>query len=94
MKHEDFALPEKFEYLFPKLFDEFREKRFGLLWRGSRDGFCSDEFHRRCNGHQKTLTVILDTHENIFGGFTPLTWESSTKGKLKAAQLSGAEICV
>jgi hypothetical protein len=24
---------------FPPLFDEFRGKRFGLLWRGSRDGF-------------------------------------------------------
>jgi hypothetical protein len=24
---------------FPKLFEDFKQKRFTLLWRGSRDGF-------------------------------------------------------
>jgi hypothetical protein len=28
--------------------------------------------------------VILDKEENIFGGFTPVEWESSKKGKAKA----------
>jgi hypothetical protein len=32
--------------------------------------------HRRCDGHANTLTVILDTKGNIFGGFTPVEWES------------------
>jgi hypothetical protein len=41
---------------------------FGL----SRDS----QFHGRCDGHANTLTVIVDTNGNIFGGFTPLTWES------------------
>jgi GTPase SAR1 family protein len=27
-----------------------------LLWRGSRDGFRSRDFHRRCDGHANTLT--------------------------------------
>jgi hypothetical protein len=61
---------------FPKIFAEFRQRRFSLLWRGSRDGFGSTEFHRRRDGHANTLTVILDTKGNIFGGFTPLEWES------------------
>jgi hypothetical protein len=61
---------------FPEIFAEFREKRFGILWRGSRDGFGAKEFHRRCDGHANTLTVILDTKGNIFGGFTPVEWES------------------
>jgi hypothetical protein len=30
---------------FPPLFDEFRGKRFLLLWRGSRDGFGARNFH-------------------------------------------------
>ena len=56
---------------FPALFDEFRRKRFTLLWRGSRDGFGADDFHGRCDGHKNTLTLIQDTEGHIFGGFTP-----------------------
>jgi hypothetical protein len=61
---------------FPEIFAEFQGKRFSLLWRGSRDGFKAKEFHVRCDGHANTLTVILDTKGNIFGGFIPVKWES------------------
>jgi hypothetical protein len=61
---------------FPTLFEDFKKKRFTLLWRGSRNGFGARDFHRRCDGHPNTLTVILDTNGNIFGGFTPVEWES------------------
>jgi hypothetical protein len=70
---------------FPEIFAEFREKQFSLLWRGSRDGFKAQEFHRRCDGHANTLTVILDTKGNIFGGFTPVEWESRTKSPYEKA---------
>jgi hypothetical protein len=59
---------------FPDIFAEFRGKRFSLLWRGGRDG--AGDFHNRCDGHANTLTVILDTDDNVFGGFTPVKWES------------------
>jgi hypothetical protein len=61
---------------FPDILAEFGTKRFKTLWRGSRDGFTTKEFHGRCDGHSNTLTVILDTKGNIFGGFTPVEWES------------------
>jgi prefoldin subunit 5 len=61
---------------FPEIFAEFQGKRISLLWRGSRDGFRASEFHRRCDNHSNTLTVILDTNGNIFGGFTPVKWVS------------------
>jgi hypothetical protein len=61
---------------FPEIFTEFRGKRFSVLWRGSRDGFGPRDFHSRCDGHANTLTVILDTKGNVFGGFTPVKWES------------------
>jgi archaellum component FlaC len=64
---------------FPEIFAEFRTKQFSLLWRGSRDGFSASEFHGRCDGHANTLTVILDTNGNIFGGFTPAEWESRVR---------------
>jgi hypothetical protein len=60
----------------PAIFAEFRRKRFALLWRGGRDGFGARDFHGRCDGHANTLTVILDTDGNVFGGFTPVEWES------------------
>jgi hypothetical protein len=68
---------------FPPLFEEFGAKRWTLLWRGSRDGFGAVEFHSRCDGHPNTLTVILDTKGNIFGGFTSVKWESDGDGKDK-----------
>jgi hypothetical protein len=69
---------------FPPLFEAFQTKRFKLLWRGSRDGFRATEFHRRCDGHANTLTLMLDTTGNIFGGFTPVKWESPSKVTLKS----------
>jgi hypothetical protein len=51
-------------------------KSIELLWRGSRDGFTAKAFHSRSDGHSNTLTIIADTGGNIFGGFTPLPWES------------------
>jgi hypothetical protein len=63
---------------FPEIFAEFQRKNFKILWRGSRDGFEAKDFHRRCDGHANTLTVILDTQGNIFGGFTPVEWESGS----------------
>jgi hypothetical protein len=37
-----------------------------------REGFGILEFHRRSAGHANTLTMILDTKGNFFGGFTPV----------------------
>jgi hypothetical protein len=66
---------------FPKLFEDFKDKQFTLLWRGTRDGFAACDFHSRCDGHANTLTVILDTKGNIFGGFTPVEWDSKSSSK-------------
>jgi hypothetical protein len=61
---------------FPEIFAEFQGKQISLLWRSSRDSFKARDFHRRCDGHANILTMILDTKGNIFGGFTPVKWES------------------
>jgi hypothetical protein len=63
---------------FPKLFEDIKKKKFTLLWRGGRDGFGKGDFHSRCDGRANTLTVILDTDGNIFGGFTPVEWDSTS----------------
>jgi hypothetical protein len=61
---------------FPPLFNEFRRQRFKLLWRGSRDYFSAKEFHRRCDGRANALTLIADIEGTVFGGSTPVEWES------------------
>jgi hypothetical protein len=67
--------------IIPDIFQEFGWNGFSLLWRGSRDGFSASAFHSRCDGHANTLTLILDTEGNIFGGFTPIKWESRVWNK-------------
>jgi hypothetical protein len=47
-----------------------------LLWRRSCDGFGAKDFSGRCDSRANTLTLVLDTGGNVFGGFTPLEWES------------------
>jgi hypothetical protein len=59
---------------FPPDFAPFSGRRFGLLYRGSVDGFGSDAFHRKCDGHQDTVTIIRTTTGYIFGGYTPVAW--------------------
>jgi hypothetical protein len=60
---------------FVAIFEDFKQQKFSLLWRGSRDGFKAQQFHTFCDGHPNTLTLILDTDGNVFGGFTPVEWE-------------------
>jgi hypothetical protein len=57
--------------VFPEIFQQFVGKEISFLWRGSRHGFEADEFHRRCDGHANTLTLIVD-RRNIFGSFPPV----------------------
>jgi hypothetical protein len=66
---------------FPAIFQKFKKRSFTLLWRGSRDGFKAKQFHHRCDGNPNTLTVILDTNGKIFGGFTPVEWDSRSGHK-------------
>ena len=59
--------------------------KWSLLYRGTRDGFGSDVFHSKCNGHSKTLTIFKAKESSyIFGGFTSVSWESSAQGKYKS----------
>jgi hypothetical protein len=63
----------------PSIFRFFGDKQFRLLYRGSRDGFERSAFHGRCDGHSDTMTLILSDNDNIFDGYTPLTWSSANQ---------------
>jgi hypothetical protein len=59
--------------------------KWSLLYRGTRDGFGTNHFHSKCDGHSNTLTIFKVKQSSfIFGGFTSFSWESSTKSKWKS----------
>jgi hypothetical protein len=66
----------------PPVLQEFRGKKFALCWRASRDGWTAKTFHASCDGVANTLTIIQDKAGNIFGGYTPIKWDS--KGGARA----------
>jgi hypothetical protein len=53
--------------------------KWSLLYRGTRDGFGSHDFHSKCDNHANTLTILkAKGSEFIFGGFTSVDWDSSS----------------
>jgi hypothetical protein len=56
--------------------------RWSLLYRGTRDGFGSDDYHSRCDDHSNILTILKAKESfHVFGGFTTVNWDSSSKFK-------------
>ena len=51
-------------------------KKLNLLYRGTRDGFDSNDFHFKCDNRLNTITIIETTKGYIFGGFTSVGWTS------------------
>jgi hypothetical protein len=71
------------EYI-PRILKEFATKTWRLLYRGTRDGFGSSNFHSKCDQQSNTVTIILTTAGYIFGGFTPIAWEGPSSWTYKA----------
>ena len=53
-----------------------KEIKFKLLFNKSRDGSYGNDFHRYCDNKGPTLTLIHTNKGKIFGGYTPINWES------------------
>lgn len=47
-----------------------------LLYRASRDGMSSSAFHSICDGIPNTVTVISNSNNYVYGGFTATTWDT------------------
>jgi hypothetical protein len=60
-------------------FKEFAGKSSALLYRRLWDGYDASAFHSKCDKRSNTLTIIEITKGYIFGGFTPLAWDSSNQ---------------
>ena len=52
-----------------------------LLYKKSKHGNSYDTFHNLCDNKGKTLTLIESSEGFIFGGYTPLEWNSNSGWK-------------
>ncbi|GBB92838.1 hypothetical protein RclHR1_20630004 [Rhizophagus clarus] len=51
---------------------------FKLIFRGSRDGFTADEFHKICDNQSRTVTIIkVKDSTEILGGYNPIEWKNN-----------------
>ncbi|RIB27669.1 hypothetical protein C2G38_2325359 [Gigaspora rosea] len=51
---------------------------FKLLFRGSRDGFSGNDFHKLCDDIPGTVVIVkINSTDEILGGYNPLIWTIS-----------------
>ena len=51
--------------------------KWEMIFRASKDGFRAKQFHAKCDGFARTLTVIKTIDGFIFGGYTEQAWHSN-----------------
>ena len=51
--------------------------KYELIFKMSENGTKFDDFHKHCDNKGPTMTLI-ETKNNIFGGFTPLNWNQNS----------------
>jgi hypothetical protein len=52
-------------------------QRWLLIYKATRDGFGSNDFHRCCDNRGPTMTVIRSKDDGyVFGGYTSVSWRS------------------
>ena len=45
-----------------------------LIYRGTRDGSSSNDFHNKCDNKGESIILIKNDKDNIFGGYTSYPW--------------------
>ena len=56
-------------------------KSMELIYRGTRDGMTSKDFHNKCDNKGKTICLFLNDKDNIFGGYSSIPWTSNEGDK-------------
>ncbi|XP_056000063.1 interferon-induced protein 44-like [Ostrea edulis] len=68
----------KFDFNVKKRLSEWigRDSQFELLYKLSRDGGAPEKFHELCDDNDPTVTIFYNTDNNVYGGYTSLSWKS------------------
>ena len=56
-------------------------KEYKILFRATRDGFTSKNFHNKCDGYNSTLTLILTNTRELLGGYAKYSWNQNNEYK-------------
>ena len=61
-------------------------KSLELIYRGTKDGTRTEQFHHFCDNQGPTVTLFKNEKNNIFGGYASISWENN--GGYKSAENS------
>jgi hypothetical protein len=56
--------------------DLYKQDKWKLIYRATRDGFSAKDFHSKCDGKYLTLTLVKTNDGYIFGGYSEREWAS------------------
>ena len=59
----------------------YNERRVNLKYKATPEENTRDDFHRKCDNKGATVTIIETTKGRRFGGYTSLSWDSSSGWK-------------
>ena len=59
-----------------KLQEWTKSYKLELLYRGSRDGPTSENFHNKCDNKGATICLYKNEKGYIFGGYNPIPWQN------------------
>ena len=51
-----------------------KDARYERIYKASKDGFSGNAFHDLCDNKGENVVVILNNHNKLIGGYTPLSW--------------------
>ncbi|XP_060083036.1 interferon-induced protein 44-like [Ylistrum balloti] len=54
-----------------------KKHKYTLLYKISRDGCCSTTFHSFCDNKGPTVTILYNTNNSVYGGYTAVSWNSN-----------------
>jgi len=57
-----------------------------LIYRGTKNGMTSSEFHNKCDNKGESITLIKNEKGNIFGGYASIPWTSASDGWYSAPE--------
>ena len=59
--------------------DWIKIRKMELIYRGTRDGESSNDFHNKCDNQGATIVLCKNENDNIFGGYTSYSWGKDEK---------------
>jgi hypothetical protein len=71
------AQSNRAEEFLKKIYEWTGYNNMELLYRGSRDGSTSKDFHDRCDNKGPTICLYKNDKDYIFGGYASISWNNS-----------------